>query len=701
MKKIIIIFIILSSNILFAFDKSIYYLDMPSYNSYRDFIRGVKYYDEERYEVSIERFKSALNSNPSDKLIRYWYSRALYQGGYDNLALNEWENLIRMGETDLIIQSKINKYGSVLASSSIESTLSNFIYLGEFSTDISFLENINQPIDIKVENDGNIYVLDYSDSALKIFDVNGIQTKKIDYGIQPVAKKTILTTIRSLPIIRNIPKLGLKAELLKPRSFDIDEIGNIYIANTGRDIIYKYDNNGKYITNIGNTGYQEGNLYGPSGIDVANDGRIYVADTGNNRVSIFTIDGQYLSSFGEMGHEDGQFFRPYSVAVNDQYIFVADAGNKRIQKFDTYGTYIETLNIASLLEPYFVGFASDGNLFIADGKKVFYYDIEASSSVVFQNSTRYTAIPTSVYESSDSTIYITDFLSGNIDIYVRKESYYVNLDLFLDRSYLNKFPSVVHRVTVEDNYSNPIIGLSSQNFSVYEDDYLIPKIDFYETKEMDEYRFVYLIDDSVEAKPYEDKISEEIINFTQALTNNDEAMLIYYNDDIKVASGFENRNLRIIQNATNFTFTGGVSGFSFAMHEAVRLSANSFKKTAIIIFSASQIDDVSFKDRPYSEIMFYAKNSGIPITVVYLGENKSNYFLDRISDYTQGNTIDAYESIQYASELDYLKTRDFGKYYIRYKTANVAAKKGEYRGTRLIVNYRDIYGEDETGYIIP
>ena len=266
---------------------------------------------------------------------------------------------------------------------------------------------------------------------------------------------------------------------------------------------------------------------------------------------------------------------------------------------------------------------------------------------------------------------------------------------------MNKFPSVVHRVTVEDNYSNPIIGLSPENFSVYEDDYLIPKIDFYETKEMDEYRFVYLIDDSVEAKPYEDKISEEVINFTQALTNNDEAMLIYYNDDIKVASGFENRNLRIIQNATNFTFTGGVSGFSFAMHEAVRLSANSFKKTAIIIFSASKIDDVSFKDRPYSEIMFYAKNSGIPITVVYLGEDKSNYFLDRISDYTQGNTIDAYESIQYASELDYLKARDFGKYYIRYKTANVAAKKGEYRGTRLVVNYRDIYGEDETGYIIP
>ncbi len=685
-----------------SLDRDIYYLTVSNYTSYRSFISGVQFYNDERYEASIENFKNALNYNPSDKLIRYWYSRALYQGGYNDLAINEWENLIRMGENDLIIQSKLNKYGSILAQTSTEEVLSNFIHLGAFSRDVNFLKNINQPIDLKVHRNGNIYVLDYSAGALKVFNVNGMQISKIDYGIQPVAEQTILTKIRSFPILNQIPWFGLKAELQKPRSFDFDESGNIYIANTGSDIIYKYDSNHSYVTNIGSAGYEEGQLSGPSGIYIY-DGKMYVADTGNNRISIFTLDGEYLSSFGKMGADPGEFFRPYSIAVNEEFIFVADAGNRRVQKFDRFGRYIETLSIALLGQPYFVGFAYDGNLFIADGQRVFYHNIYEGNTTVFQNSTRYTATPTSVYESHNGEIYITDFLSGNIDVYIEKESYYVNLDVFLNRTYLSEYPGVVHKITVEDSELRPITGLTAENFAVYQDDIPIPKVDFYIDSAMDEYRFIYVIDNSLMSGNYSDRMSEEIVNFTTALTGTDEVLTIHFNDNIKVVNGFENRNLRIINNSTNFTSEGTTSSFSFAMHEAIRLASNSLKKTAIIVFSAADISDTDFSNRSYSELMNYSKNIGVPISVVYVGDSKGNYFLDTMASYTQGRTMNADVSIDYGAQLQYLKTRDFGIYYVRYNLNDVVIdhKKGYYTGVRVVVNYRDMYGEEETGYIIP
>ena len=165
-----------------AIDRDAYYVNADTYDSFREFARGVNFFDDERYEASIESFRYALTSNPRDKYIRYWYSRALYKSGYIDLAVNEWDNLEKMGYGDPIILSKIDKYGTVALDESKEVTLSNFIYLRSFSQNLSFLENINQPIDVEVKNDGRLFVLDYSDSALKIFDVNGDIIKEINRG---------------------------------------------------------------------------------------------------------------------------------------------------------------------------------------------------------------------------------------------------------------------------------------------------------------------------------------------------------------------------------------------------------------------------------------------------------------------------------------------------------------------------------------
>lgn len=692
-----IVLFLMTISLSYAFDKTPYYVNTETYDSYRELLRGVHYYNQERYDASIASFRNSLNTNPTDKFIRYWYSKSLYKAGYMSLAINEWLNITRMGYEDPIILSKINKYDSANVNEEKEDTLSNFIYLKAFSTNLNFRKNINQPIQIKVMADGSLYVLDYSDSSLKKFDINGRLIGKIAHGKRLEKQQTSWWK----NVLQFVAKVYPYEKLENPRGFDIDSNGYIYIANTKKDKILKYDSNHNYITNIGVTGVSNGQLLGPSSVAVDKEGNIYVSDTGNNRIVIFDVEGNFLYSFGKLGENDGEFFSPAGIAVNDQYIYVADMGNKRIQQFDLSGNYIQTIKHNLFNEPRGISFARDGNLYIADGSKVFYYDIDESDFTIFNNSERYTVTPTSVAESPNGNIYLTDFMSGRIDVYTRKEEYYANLDVFVDREYLNKFPVVVASVTVRDRAMNPVVGLTPENFFVTENSSVSHKVNFYDAPELHEYRFIYLIEDSLAAKAYESNIKEEISNFTMSLTNNDEVLVIHYNDQVYKADNYDARNLRILENANAFHFTGGISALDDAYYEAIRLSGNSFKKTAIIHFSVTSPDDRVFDMMNFNDVASFAKNNAVSLNQVYIGTNKSNYFLDLMTKNTYGYIIDADYSINYTAELNRMKNINFGRYFIYYNSFKNLAQSGQFRALNVKVQYRDMYGEEEVGYVVP
>ncbi len=693
----VIVLFLMTISLSYTFDKTPYYVNTETYDSYRELLRGVHYYNQERYDAAIASFRNSLNTNPTDKFIRYWYSKSLYKAGYMSLAVNEWLNIARMGYEDPIILSKINKYDSANAVEERKDILSNFIYLKAFSTNANFVRNINQPIQIKVMPDGSLYVLDYSDSSLKKFDINGNLVEKISNGKRLERQQTSWWK----KVLQFVARVYPYERLDNPRGFDIDANGNIYIANTKKDKIYKYDANHNYITNIGVSGVSNGQLLGPSSVVVDRDGNLYVSDTGNNRVVVFDVDGNFLYSFGKLGENEGELFSPAGIVVNDRYIYVADMGNKRVQQFDLNGNYVQTIKHNLFNEPRGLSFSKDGNLYIADGNKIFYYDINSSDFTIFNNSERYTVTPTSVSEGPNGDIYLTDFMSGRVDVYTRKEEYYANLDVFVDREYLNKFPVVVASVTVRDRMTNPVIGLTADNFFVTENSSVAHKVAFYDAPELHEYRFVYLIEDSLAAKPYENRIKEEISNFTMSLTNNDEVLVIHYNDQVYKSDNYDARNLRILENANNFHFSGGISALDDAYYEAIRLAGNSFKKTAIIHFTVSNPDDRVFDMMNFSDIASFAKNNAVSLNQVYIGTNKSNYFLDLMTKSTYGYAIDADLSIDYSGELNKMKNIDFGRYFIYYNSFRNMSQSGQFRALNVKVQYRDMYGEEEVGYVVP
>ncbi len=105
-----------------------------------------------------------------------------------------------------------------------------------------------------------------------------------------------------------------------------------------------FSKDGKFLSKWGTAGSGDGEFNIPWGIEIDQKGDVYVADWRNDRIQKFTPDGRFLMKFGTSGQGDGEFNRPTGVAVDkDGTIYVADFKNDRLQVFDGEGNYLTKL----------------------------------------------------------------------------------------------------------------------------------------------------------------------------------------------------------------------------------------------------------------------------------------------------------------------------------------------------------------------
>jgi len=132
--------------------------------------------------------------------------------------------------------------------------------------------------------------------------------------------------------------------------FAFDSSNNIFVSDTGLGINYikKLDNSGNFIWKIGNagSGSGDGQLASNAGIARDSSGNIYVSDSDNRRVSKFNSSGSFLTKWGSQGTGDGQFGGassggPVGIAVDqDGNVYTADTYGYRIEKFDSNGNFL-------------------------------------------------------------------------------------------------------------------------------------------------------------------------------------------------------------------------------------------------------------------------------------------------------------------------------------------------------------------------
>ncbi len=170
--------------------------------------------------------------------------------------------------------------------------------------------SVTDPVDLVVNDAGNVYVLSSSASEVKI------------YNDQLILQNTISVSATN------------------PKGVAVDSDNKIYVADTGADRILRYTSGGTLDPTfdddgiVGQPGTGDGEFDQPWGIAVDFDGYVYVTDSANNRVQIFNSIGTFFGKWGDSGTGDGQMNSPCGFGLfGSSEIFLADTGNSRIQHF--------------------------------------------------------------------------------------------------------------------------------------------------------------------------------------------------------------------------------------------------------------------------------------------------------------------------------------------------------------------------------
>ena len=101
--------------------------------------------------------------------------------------------------------------------------------------------------------------------------------------------------------------------------------------------VEKFSNDGTPIYRISTNSRQSVGFNEPNAVDVDDDGNIYIADKDNDRVVVLTSSGEFSYSIGEKSSctDPGCFNEVVDLDVSNRKLFVADTNNARIQVFNS------------------------------------------------------------------------------------------------------------------------------------------------------------------------------------------------------------------------------------------------------------------------------------------------------------------------------------------------------------------------------
>ncbi|MBL7992295.1 MAG: IPT/TIG domain-containing protein, partial [Candidatus Kapabacteria bacterium] len=194
----------------------------------------------------------------------------------------------------------------------------------------------NAPYGTAADAQGNVYVADYNNHAIRKVSAGGVVSTLAGTGTAGYADG-----------------IGTSAQFSHPAGVALQRNGTIIVADVSNNRIRQVTAAGDVSTVGGNgtAGYADGwqgdaQFSAPSAVAVDAAGNIYVADAGNNRIRKISPFGLVttIAGSGAAGYADGvgvaaQFNAPAGVAV-DGYgnVFVSDQMNQRIRKIAPDGT---------------------------------------------------------------------------------------------------------------------------------------------------------------------------------------------------------------------------------------------------------------------------------------------------------------------------------------------------------------------------
>ena len=223
---------------------------------------------------------------------------------------------------------------------------------------------LNYPVDVDVAENGEVYVADFYNDSISVFDADGEFLYRFPDPFEPVGRGGSGRDGRGIAVT-SVAAIG----------------GKVYATDTYQILVFSEE--GELLLQFGRPGPDPEGLDHPNGIAVDSVGRIFVSDSNNNRVTAFSAegevlwtrgqrlsdlqsetneafvlprgltvergggllvadtlgqqlvrlgqDGSVLSTYGVRGGAPGQLNFPSDVAVRGERVIVADRANDRVQ----------------------------------------------------------------------------------------------------------------------------------------------------------------------------------------------------------------------------------------------------------------------------------------------------------------------------------------------------------------------------------
>jgi hypothetical protein len=153
------------------------------------------------------------------------------------------------------------------------------------------------------------------------------------------------------------PSKAINANLCNPEGVATDGMGNFYVADTGHNAVYLVTPSGTLspYAGTGSCGYSSNGtkafkalLCGPTGLGVDTSHNLFIADSGNQVVRKVGENSQQITTVagtpGQMGSTgDGnaatsaKLNNPTGVTLNMGSVYISDTNNNKIRKVNTSG----------------------------------------------------------------------------------------------------------------------------------------------------------------------------------------------------------------------------------------------------------------------------------------------------------------------------------------------------------------------------
>lgn len=186
---------------------------------------------------------------------------------------------------------------------------------------------LSYPTDVAVDKNGDVYVADFYNDSISVFNKKGRFLRRFPDPYKPVGEGSS----------------GQDGGGIRVTAVTVVD-GKVYATDEYQ--VFVFDTSGKLLRQFGKPGAGPGDLDHPNGLAVDSSGRVFVSDSNHNRVTAFSPDGTVLWVTGTkvtevMKTTDNPFILPRGLCLTlDGSIIVADPLGQTLVKLDRDGKVV-------------------------------------------------------------------------------------------------------------------------------------------------------------------------------------------------------------------------------------------------------------------------------------------------------------------------------------------------------------------------